>query len=187
MRTALFRVVGLAALAAAPAASAQQQVAATATATLSPIQTEILGSYNDAVDRIVRLAEAIPEEKYGWRPAQGVRSIGEIVAHVAGGNYYVLTMAGVAWPAGVPQDMEKSMTTKADLMRALRQSVEHVRRTMRMMTPADLDKPATLFGRATTTRDVLLATAMHPHEHLGQLIAYARSNGVTPPWSMAGQ
>ena len=158
MRTALSRVVGLAVLAAAPAAQAQQQTAAAPA--LTPVQREILGQFDFAVNRVAQLAEAIPEDKYAWRPSEGVRSIGEVVAHVAAGNYYTLTMAGVTWPACVPQDMEKSVTAKADLIRALRQSAEHVRQATRAMTAADLDKPATLFGRATTNRDVVLAAAV---------------------------
>jgi uncharacterized damage-inducible protein DinB len=65
----------------------------------------------------------------------------------------------------------------------LRRSFDHVRTAVRAMSDADLDKPTTMFGQRTTYRNVLLTTVAHAHEHLGQLIAYARCNGVVPPWS----
>jgi uncharacterized damage-inducible protein DinB len=147
------------------------------------VQGELLRWYDDAANKIVQLAEAIPAEKYGWRPMDGVRSVGEVVGHVAGGNYFIIGMTGAQPPAGAPQNMDQ-MTAKADLVRALQQSIEHVRASLRAMSAADLDAPATVFGRQTTKREACVLAVVHAHEHLGQLIAYARSNGVTPPWSM---
>ena len=87
----------------------------------------------------------MPQEKYSWRPGEGVRSVSEVFVHIAGANFLFPTFIGVS--------------------------------------DADLDKPTKLFGRSTTTREVLLVMATHMHEHLGQSIAYARVNGVVPPWS----
>ena len=150
------------------------------------VRGEILGQFDDAVTKLTQLAEAIPQEKYAWRPGAGVRSVSQVLMHVSGGNYYLLTMAGVPAPAGGPQDAENTVTEKAQVLEQLRRSAEHVRAAIRGMRDADLDKPATLFGQPSTKRNVLLVTATHAHEHLGQLIAYARSNGVVPPWSRAG-
>lgn len=150
------------------------------------VRGEILAQFDDAATKLVQLAEAIPPEKFAWRPAAGVRSVSQVAMHVAGGNYFILSMAGVPMPAGLSQDAENTVTDKAQVLEQLRRSVEHVRAAIRGIPDADLDKPANLFGRATTKRDVLLLTATHAHEHLGQLIAYARSNGVVPPWSRAG-
>ena len=177
MRITPLRAATLALLLGAGAAQAQQAPAG--------VQAEMLNWFDDAANKIVQLAEAIPAEKYAWRPAAGVRSVGEVVGHVTGGNYFLIGMTGVQPPAGTPQNIDQ-MTAKADLVRALQQSIEHVRTTMRAMTAADLDAPATIFGRQSTKRDVCLLAVVHAHEHLGQLIAYARTNGVTPPWSAQG-
>jgi len=177
MRITPIRAAVLALVLSAGIASAQQAP--------TGVQGEMLNAFDDAANKIVQLAEAIPAEKYAWRPAEGVRSVGEVVGHVTGGNYYVMGMTGAQPPAGTPQNMDQ-ITAKADLIRALQQSIEHVRSTMRAMTAGDLDAPATIFGRQSTKRDACLLVVVHAHEHLGQLIAYARSNGVTPPWSMQG-
>jgi uncharacterized damage-inducible protein DinB len=143
----------------------------------------MLGQFDDAANKLVQLAQAIPQEKYTWRPGTGVRSVSEVLNHVTGGNYYVASFAGVQRPAGasVPAD---SVTDKARIVAALQASIAHIRTSLRNASDADLDKPATMFGQATTIRNVWATVVTHAHEHLGQMIAYARSNNVTPPWSM---
>ncbi len=176
MKTMRFPVLALGLLLGAAAVGRAQDMPA-------GVQGDLLRWYDDAANKIVQLAEAIPAEKFTWRPAEGVRSVGEVVGHVTGGNYLIMGMTGAQAPAGAPQNMDQ-MTAKADLIRALRQSIDHARATMRAMTAADLDAPANMFGRQTTKRDVCVLAVVHAHEHLGQMIAYARSNGVVPPWSM---
>lgn len=149
----------------------------------SDLQAELVAQLDDAVNKLVQLAEAIPQDKYSWRPGEGVRSVSEVLMHVVGGNYYLPTFAGVEAPAGLSRDMETTVTEKAEVIDALKRSAEHVRTSLRAAQPADLDKPAKMFGRDTTCRNVYLTTVMHAHEHLGQLIAYARTNSVVPPWS----
>ncbi len=83
--------------------------------------------------------------------------------------------------------MEKTVTEKAKVVEMLKKSFEHVRQALLSKSDADLDSPAKLFGQETTVRDVLLTTVTHMHEHLGQSIAYARMNGVVPPWTAAEQ
>lgn len=151
----------------------------------TPVQNEMLVWYDDAANKLVQLAEAIPAEKYTWRPMEGVRSVGEVVGHVTGGAYFLMGMAGAKAPEGTQQDFEH-LSSKADLVRALQQSIEFTRAAMRGMTAADLGAPATIFGRETTKREVCLLVLSHTHEHLGQLIAYARTNHVVPPWSQSG-
>ena len=177
MRITPFRAAAWALLVGAGAAQAQQAPAG--------VQGEMLNWFDDAANKIVQLAEAIPAEKFAWRPGDGVRSVAEVIGHVSGGNYFLMGMAGAQAPAGTPRNLEQ-ITAKAEAIRALQQSIEHVRTSMRAMTAADLDAPATIFGRQSTKRDACLLVVVHAHEHLGQLIAYARSNGVTPPWSGQG-
>ena len=143
----------------------------------------MLAQFNDAAGKLVQLAQAIPQEKYTWRPGAGVRSVSEVLNHVTGGNYYVASFAGVQRPAGaaVPAD---SVSDKARIVAALQASIEFIRTGLRNASDADLDKPATMFGQATTIRNVWTTVVTHAHEHLGQMIAYARTNNVTPPWSM---
>lgn len=178
MKAAASRVLALALLLGGWSLARAQQAPA-------GVQGEMLTWYDDAANKLMQLAEAIPAEKYSWRPMEGVRSVGEVVGHLTGGAYFLMGMAGVEKPAGVPENPEQT-TDKAALVRALEQSITFTRNAMRAMTAADLDAPATVFGRKTTKREVCMLALVHAHEHLGQLIAYARSNGVTPPWSMQG-
>ena len=163
----------------APRAVASQAAAAPP----KGIRGEMLAQLDDAAGKIEQLAEAIPQDKLTWRPGAGVRSVGEVVMHVTGGNYYIPTFAGVKAPADAPQG--ENVSDRATAVQQLKRSFDHVRAAIRNTSDADLDKPTTLFGQQTTYRGVLLLTVTHAHEHLGQLIAYARSNGVTPPWSRA--
>lgn len=161
-------------------------VPVSAQATSSDLQAELIAQLDDAGDKLIQLAEAIPQDKYSWRPGEGVRSVSEVLMHVAGGNYYLPTFAGVEAPAELSRDMETTVTDKAEVIAALKRSLEHVRTNLRSAQGADLEKPAEMFGRGTTCRNVYITTVTHAHEHLGQLIAYARTNSVVPPWSAGG-
>lgn len=146
------------------------------------VRGDMLAILDEGADKIMQLAQAFPQEKYTWRPAAGVRSVSEVLMHVVGGNYYLLTFVGVQPPKPMSEEGEK-ITDKAQVAAALRESFDFVRAAIRKLSDADLEKAATFFGRQTTTRNIYLQTVTHVHEHLGQLIAYARSNGVVPPWS----
>ena len=137
----------------------------------------------DVEKKVEGLAEAMPQAKYGWRPAEGVRSVSEVYTHIAGSNYFLLSFMNVPKPAGLAPDMEK-ITDKAKVMEALKASFENLRQAILKTSDADLEKPAKMFGRDTTYEGVIFTIANHLHEHLGQSIAYARTNGVVPPWSM---
>lgn len=168
-------LVALAALVAAGSVAVAQ--------TPSGVRGDMLRQLDDAAGKIEQLAGAFGQDKYGWRPGTGVRSVSEVLMHVTGGNYFVLTFAGVQPSKQLPQNAETAVTDKAQVATMLKESFDHVRNAIRHVSDADLDKPATMFGQQTTVRNVYLTTVSHAHEHLGQLIAYARSNGVKPPWS----
>ena len=159
---------------------AAQQAAAPAPA---GVRGEILGQFNEAVDKLVQLAEAIPQDKFTWRPATGVRSVSEVFLHVAGSNDYMLTAVGIPSTAQGENDIEHSTTDKAQVIAKLKESIAHVRAAVQAMPDADLDRATKLFGMDMSYRGVCLLLQSHVHEHLGQMIAYARSNGVVPPWS----
>jgi uncharacterized damage-inducible protein DinB len=173
----------------APAALAQAPAAAPAAA-LAPatgFRAEFLGQQAYVEKEIIGLAEATPADKYGWRPAPGVRSISEAYIHIAGGNYFLLGFAGVKPPAGLDKEMEKNVTEKSKVIDELKKSFAHVRAAIAATSDADLDKTVKFFGSDLTVRGVLLVVANHEHEHLGQSIAYARMNGVVPPWTAEQQ
>jgi uncharacterized damage-inducible protein DinB len=143
-------------------------------------RAEFLANLDEVQEKIVSLAEAAPAESYGWRPAPGVRSISEVYMHISGGNYFLATFIGVTAPK-MNGDLEKTVTRKADVIVELKKSFDHLRSAATQVK--DLETPVKMFGNQTTYRGVLMATLSHLHEHLGQSIAYARMNGVVPPWS----
>lgn len=146
------------------------------------LRGDVLGQIDFAGGRVMELAKAIPAEKYSWRPAEGVRSIGEVVMHVAGGNYYLLGMAGYKGK-DLAKDYEKE-ADKEKILAQLKESMDWAKDVVMKMNDNDLEAKVKIFGgMESTKRNVLLILVGHHHEHLGQLIAYARSNGVTPPWS----
>jgi uncharacterized damage-inducible protein DinB len=157
--------------------------AVTAQAAPTGVRGDMIAQIDDAAGKIQQLAEAFPQDKYSWRPGAGVRSVSEAFMHVAGGNYFLMSFAGVAAPAGTSESMD-AITDRAKVVDQLKRSFAHVRAAIAAASDADLDKPTEMFGQKTTYRNVYMTEVAHAHEHLGQLIAYARMNGITPPWSM---
>jgi len=151
----------------------------------SGFRGELLHQLGDVEKKLVDLEQAIPQEKFAWRPGEGVRSIGEVYLHIAADNYYLMEIAGVKTPldAGTTGDLEHSTTDKSRIAEVLRRSFSHIRNGVMNISDEDLEKKVTLFGRETTVRDALLALALHQHEHLGQSVAYARMNNIVPPWT----
>lgn len=168
-------------LLAPPAAQAQKAVAVNAAIRPADgFRAEFFANLDDVQQKILALAEATPAEKYAWRPAADVRSISEVYMHIAGSNDVLLTFAGVPAPK-TNGDVEKTVTTKKEVIAELRKSFERLRAAVSAMQ--NMEKPARMFGKPTTARAVLVMILSHLHEHLGQSIAYARMNGVIPPWS----
>lgn len=152
----------------------------------------LVGNFEFVSGQLVQLAEAIPQDVYSWRPAEGVRSTSEAIMHVAGANVGLPMMLGVAPPEGMEmsedmrakmQEREKNVTAKADVIAALKDSIGYGKSAIGDFPAAHLGDEVEFFGMKMSKGDMLLILLSHSHEHLGQLIAYARSNGVTPPWS----
>ncbi|HEY2796636.1 MAG TPA: DinB family protein [Thermoanaerobaculia bacterium] len=147
-------------------------------------RAEYLAEVDDVGKKLVDLAQAMPAEKYSWRPAPDVRSVGEVYVHIVAGNSTLPSFLGAPRLEGVSRDSEKTVTDKAKIVELLKKSIENVKAAAGNVTDADLSKKVKTFGdREMTERQVLFRILNHMHEHLGQSIAYARSNGVTPPWS----
>jgi uncharacterized damage-inducible protein DinB len=184
MRTTLrigAAILSLAAATVTAAAAADAPAAAKA-----DFRSDWLANFDYTMDHFSQLAHAIPVDKYGWRPAEGVRSVSEVVGHVAVANYFLTSFLGAPMPEGMTMDSEKE-PDPAKLAAMLDASVEHVHQVVQGLSDADLEKPVEFFGQKMTERGLLLVALGHVHEHLGQLIAYARSNGVVPPWTAAAQ
>jgi len=150
-------------------------------------RAELLWNLGDVEKKIEDLAGAVPADKYSWRPGEGVRSVSGVYMHVVGGNYFFMTFLGVKPPMKLNPAMEDSVTDKAEIVKMLKPSFDHVRNTIINLSDKDLDKKTEMFGNTVTYRTVLLTEITHLHEHLGQSIAYARSNNVVPPWTAEAQ
>jgi len=134
--------------------------------------------------RYTSLAETMLAEKYMWRPAEGVRSVGEVFTHIAGANYGVARALGTTPSAGL--DFKSIMALSADkpkVIQALKDSFAYFRNAVISLKEKDADKPQKMFNRQTTLRGSFIVITGHFGEHLGQSIAYARVNGVVPPWT----
>lgn len=162
---------------------ADKASAATAAPTSGP-RAEFLEEIAYYEQRYVSLAEAMPAEKYTWRPGEGVRSIGEVYDHIVAANYGVARALGTAPPAGLDfKAIQALATDKAKTVQALKDSFAHFRQAILALSDADADKPQKMFGRQTTLRGSFIMITGHFGEHLGQSIAYARTNGLVPPWT----
>lgn len=138
--------------------------------------------------RYTRLAEAVPAEKYAWRPGEGVRSIGEVYAHITAANYGVAHAFGMQPPSGLDfKAIQTAAGDKAKITQLLTDSFGHLRQAILAINDGEMDKPQKMFGRQTTVRGAFTMIIGHFGEHLGQSIAYARVNGITPPWTEEAQ
>jgi len=147
-------------------------------------RSEVLAEVMIQEDKFNRLAEAIPADKYTWRPAADVRSFAEVFMHVSAANYNLYKLVGTPPPAGFDvKGFEKSTTDKAKVVATLKDSFAHAKKAITAMPDADLEKSLDWFGGKNTERGILLFVVRHAAEHLGQSIAYARVIGVTPPWT----
>jgi uncharacterized damage-inducible protein DinB len=142
------------------------------------------GEWAHVSKQMVALAEAIPAEKYSWRPAPGVRSVSEVFMHIALANFYLLSVTGPKMPADMTSDkLEKTVTKKADVIQWLKRSLDAVKTARAQLKPGDLERKVKIEGKTVTVDGMYLRIIVHDNEHMGQLVAYARMNGIVPPWS----
>jgi uncharacterized damage-inducible protein DinB len=143
-----------------------------------------LQDLDDMHQKFVRLAEAIPADKFTWRPGDGVRSISEAFLHVAAMNFGMPAAIGSTPAPGYNKDgFEKSTTDKAKIIQQLNQSFDYVHNYVDSMTNADFAKPELKFGPQANAGDIIYIIIADDHEHLGQSVVYARVNGIVPPWT----
>ncbi len=151
------------------------------------METDVIGNMMDAGKKVMQLADAFPDKKLDYRPGKGVRSTREVLLHVIGGNYMLPTMLGANTGKTMQEAMalEKTTPGKADLQKMLKESYDVASSAIGGVAESDLDTQVDFFGQKMSKRSLMLVIASHSHEHLGQLIAYARVNGITPPWTAA--
>lgn len=141
------------------------------------------GEWAHVSQQLIALAEAIPAEKYSWRPAPGVRSVSEVYMHIALANFYLLSVTGPKMPADMKPDLGKTVTKKAEVIEWLKRSLVAVKTARAQLKPGDLGRKVKIEGKTVTVDGMYLRIIIHDNEHMGQLVAYARMNGIVPPWS----
>jgi uncharacterized damage-inducible protein DinB len=138
--------------------------------------------------KFVDLAGAVPADKLTWRPTADSRSFAEVFLHVAAERYGILGLMGAETPAGVDRKaLEKSTTDRGRIVEELNKSWDFAEKTIKGMSNADFAKLLPKLGPQANAGDVVYILVSDNHEHLGQSVAYARENGITPPWTIAAQ
>ncbi len=151
---------------------------------------DLVGTVEILHEKFGSLVVAMPEDAYLWRPMDGVRSVSEVYRHIAADNFFVPTLMGIAAPpeTGINEDastfraFQERELDRDEVIETVDASFEFLSRAMQA-TARDLNRQITLGTSETTVGDVWIRAVVHLHEHLGQSIAYARTNEVVPPWS----
>ncbi len=156
----------------------------TVSAQNSTFHNAFLSGYDSATDKVMQLADAFSQDQYSWRPAEGVRSVSEAMMHVASANFFFASMLGAKTPEGVnPSELEKKVTSKEEAKKMLKMSIKLARKAVESTSAEALEEEIDLFGSKAPRMRLVILIGEHANEHLGQLIAYARTSGVVPPWS----
>jgi len=138
--------------------------------------------------KFVDLANTVPTDKLTWRPSADSRSFAEVLLHVAGERYQILALMGATPPADFPaKGFEKSTTDRARIVDELNRSWDFAQKTINGMSNADFAKLLPKLGPQANAGDVVYILVADAHEHLGQSVAYARVNGIVPPWTAEAQ
>jgi uncharacterized damage-inducible protein DinB len=185
---------GLLLLAAVPAFAHDDAPPAGASAAIggpapAGIRGEIIKNMMDAGDKIIELAGAVPASKWAWRPGKGVRSVGEVYLHVAQGNYFLCTFLGAKPPMPMEElgKLGDTPQTPARTAQMLKDSYAFAAKVIAEVPDTEMAASVDFFGQKMSKEAMMLTIASHSHEHLGQSIAYARMNGVVPPWTAREQ
>lgn len=183
LTSSVFAAALLSALSTAPA-SAQDVISKEAVAV---VKSSFMADLDVMQEKFVGLAEAFPQDKYAWRPMDGVRSVSEVLMLVAmeGYSFVPTSFGGKAAELGSRDEMAKlrALTDKAQVIDHLKKGFAHAKAQLQALDNATLTGKRRIMGRELSMVDGVVAIGGDIHEHLGQLIAYARTNHVVPPWS----
>jgi uncharacterized damage-inducible protein DinB len=166
-----------------------------------PMRADMWREFDAYRGQLLQLARAIPAEKYAWRPGKGVRSVQEVLLHVGLTNYLLLDVMGKEIPqklypalpsSGATRtpaigkknlDLEAAVQGKQSVIDTVERAFAAVDAPMKGTSAAELNRLVMFVDRESSVGGIELRIIAHLHEHLGQLIAYAREVGVTPPWT----
>ena len=175
-----FKAVVPALLALTSLASAQST-----TSNISALKKDVLAQMATVTDKFLQLANAVPADKYAWRPAPGVRSIGEVFLHISSAQYLFGAPIGVKPPPGYDfQTFEKTTTDKTQIIATMRTAFAAMTAAIQALPDNSGDATIKILNTDYSNRRLLILETDHNAEHLGQSIAYARVNGIVPPWSV---
>lgn len=153
----------------------------------SGFRADFIGNIDAVSGQIFQLLDAMPQDKMQWRPADGVRSVSEVYLHIAFSNYLIMKFAGAEVPAEIAfekmKDWDSQTMNKKEIAEILHTSFDKLKEFIKNTSDSDLEIEMEVFGMKMSRRAFFMSMHGHMHEHLGQSIAYARMNGVTPPWS----
>lgn len=156
----------------------------TASAQDNPMATELKGLWTQIKTNIVKAAEKMPEESYSFKATPDVRSFGQLIGHITDAHYGFCTGAMDASKVKKGPGAEKGLTSKADLVAALKASVAYCDQAYDSVTDATLASKGKLFGRAERTYNTILAfNIAHDNEHYGNIVTYMRLKSLVPPSS----
>ena len=160
---------------------AQDKAQAPATTAANPITQSEKGLYLFLSNNVVRAAEKMPEENYSFKPTPDVRSFGQLVGHVADANYMFCALAsGEANPA---KNIEKTKTTKADLVAAVKDAVAYCGKTFDGMSDTKGSETVKFMSFNLARLSMLSLNTAHTDEHYGNMVTYFRIKGIVPPSS----
>lgn len=175
----------------AVAAALAVSMAGPGSAQSDKVMADLVLAVSNVEQKLMALAKALPDAAFIWRPSEGTRTSAEVFQHVAGDNYYLPVLVGVPAPeaTGIKseyptvQAYETRKISRDAILADLTASFAHLKQAMEKTTPAQLSEMVNMFGQSRSKQQVWILTTTHLHEHLGQMIAYARANNIKPPWS----
>jgi hypothetical protein len=151
------------------------------------VKASFLADLETVRGKFVGLANAFPQDKYTWRPMEGVRSVSEVLMLAAfeGYSFIPTSFGGKAADLGPREEAAKlrTLSDKAQVIDHLNKGFAHAKKELEALDPATLTGKRKIIGRDMSFADGVLAIGGDLHEHLGQMIAYARMNQIVPPWS----
>jgi hypothetical protein len=181
---AAIALVALAFVSLPSTARAQEVMTKESVATL---KTAFLADLSTMHDKFLGLANAFPQDKYTWRPMEGVRSVAEVLMLAAFEGYSFIPNSFGGKPADLGSREEaaklRTLSDKAQVIDHLNKGYAHAKKELEAIDPATLTAKRTVMGQARSAAEVAQFVGGDLHEHLGQLIAYARMNHIVPPWS----
>lgn len=149
------------------------------------VKAAFLADLETVKGKFVQLGGAFPEDKMAWRPMEGVRSVAEVLALVAS-EFNGFVPSGIGGKPGQSREEMQALaksTNKAELIAAINKTFDHTKAQFAAVDASTLTGKRAVMGQQRSINEIALMIGGDLHEHLGQLIAYARMNKVVPPWS----